>query len=479
MVIGAPLGDRQRLPGSGLVLCAVVCLTCAVLSIAVILSAKIGLALCVLTAIGVVGLACATPRGVRFLAGLLVASTFVTRFKFDVLGLHFRPEDGVVLATLLALIFSSIRQKRLGNVVADRTTVLLALFVLWLGVVSITEAPEPQRSLAIVGWLALDMLILFVLVAAYESSSQLEDAGVKWACLAFAIADVLYVVGPHIGFGVQPEPGSSTHAAYGLSYEANILASTAAMWLFIAMTSPKARVIWTYRLLVPLAFVTLIVSFTRAADVALLVGLLVWAMVEGGRARRVLFMRLGILLVGATLILSVLPTFRSQVTHRLSQITELQTGTGRDRLKTSAEALNDLASPPSWLFGLGANSFGQRHHLFTRPEEAVSGYLGVLPLQLLYEGGVVALILLAAMFAAIQPTRLRFRGRAFGLVAIYLIASVTTSPFWLGSTWVIVALAILARGQRQPRDDDVSRTASRPIHPNLQPHPSFATRLAP
>jgi hypothetical protein len=461
MVVGDPFHRRRRLSRSSIVLFAVVCVTCVILAIAVFVSPKIGYALCALAAIGVLGFLCATPSGVRFLAGLLVASTFVTRFKFDILGLHFRPEDGVVLAALLALVVSRIRQKPLGNVVADRTTVLLALFVLWLGVVSIVAAPEPQRSLAIVGWLALDMLILFVLVAAYENTSQLEDVGVKWACVAFAIADLLYIVGPHIGFGVQPEPGSSTHAAYGLSYEANILASTAAMWLFIAMTSPKARTVRSYRLLVPLAFVTLIVSFTRAADVALVVGLLVWAMMEGGHARRVVLTRLGVLLVGATLILSVLPSFRAQVTHRLSQITEIQTGTGRDRLKTSAEALNDLASPPSWLFGLGANSFGQRHHLFTRPEEAVSGYLGVLPLQLLYEGGVVALILLAAMFAAIQPARLRHRGRAFGLVIIYLIASVTTSPFWLGSTWVIVALAILARGQRQPRDVHVEHISER------------------
>ncbi len=441
------------------------CVTCVTLGIAVFASLKIGYALCALAAIGVVGFLCATPSGVRFLAGLLVASTFVSRFKFAVLGLHFRLEDGVVLAALLALMISRTRQKPLGNVVADRTTVLLAMFVLWLGVVSIAQAPDPQRSLAIVGWLALDVLILVVLVAAFEGSSQLEDAGVKWACLAFAIADVLYVIGPHIGFGVQPEPGSGTHAAYGLSYEANILASTAAMWLFIAMTSPKSRAVRTYRLLIPLAFVTLIVSFTRAADVALAVGLLIWATLEGGRARRVLFLRLGVLLVGAALILSALPAFRSQVTHRLSQVTEIQTGTGRDRIKASAEALNDLSSPASWLFGLGANSFGQRHRLFTRPEEEVSGYLGVLPLQLLYEGGVVALFLLAALFAYIRPTRLRHRGRAFGLVAIYLIASVTTSPFWLGSTWVIVALAVLARRQTQPQEDSLRLRAS----PLLQP----------
>ena len=374
MIRPSPLRSR-------VVLCAVMCVTCVTLGIAVFASLKIGYALCALAAIGVVGFLCATPSGVRFLAGLLVASTFVSRFKFAVLGLHFRLEDGVVLAALLALMISRTRQKPLGNVVADRTTVLLAMFVLWLGVVSIAQAPDPQRSLAIVGWLALDVLILVVLVAAFEGSSQLEDAGVKWACLAFAIADVLYVIGPHIGFGVQPEPGSGTHAAYGLSYEANILASTAAMWLFIAMTSPKSRAVRTYRLLIPLAFVTLIVSFTRAADVALAVGLLIWATLEGGRARRVLFLRLGVLLVGAALILSALPAFRSQVTHRLSQVTEIQTGTGRDRIKASAEALNDLSSPASWLFGLGANSFGQRHRLFTRPEEEVSGYLGVLPLQ--------------------------------------------------------------------------------------------------
>ncbi len=318
-----------------------------------------------------------------------------------------------MLAVLLALVVSRIRRKPLGSVVTARTTLLLSLFVLWLGVVSIIASPEPQRSLAIIGWLTLDMLILVVLVAAYRDTSQLEDVGVKWACLAFAIADVLYIVGPHIGFGVQSEPGSGTKAAYGLSYEANILASTAAMWLFIAMTSPKSRTVWTYRLLVPLAFVTLIVSFTRAADVGLVAGLLVWAILEGGRARKVLFIRLGILLVAATLTLSAIPGFGGQVINRLSQAVNLQSSTARVRVTTSSQALNDLASPSGWLFGLGANSFGQRHRDFTRTEEVVSGYLGVLPLQIIYEGGAVALILLVAMFVAVRPARLRHRGRAF------------------------------------------------------------------
>ncbi len=404
---------------------------------------KIGLAMCAFVALVVLGIICATQTGVRFLVSALVASTFVTRFKFEAVGLHFRPEDGLVLSALVALALYHNPQENLGRTFSRPPIVLLGFYVLWTVVISIAMSPKPQASLAIAGWLALDLGILVVLVTGFNSASELEEVGAKWACVAFAFADVLYFIGNHIGFGVQIDSVTHAKSAYGLSYEANLLAGTAAIWLFLAISSPNVRTHRSYKLLLPFGFLALIVSFTRAADVALIAGLIVWGFLEGYRARQMLIRRLGILLVVGAFLLVAVPSLGAPVVKKLDQITNIYGSTGGDRVTTSSEALKDLGDF-NWILGLGANSFGQRHLSFTRPDQNVAGYLSVLPLALVYDGGIVAIILLGSAFLTLQPWRLRFPARALGLVVVYVVASLTTSPFWLGSTWLIVALAVLA-----------------------------------
>jgi hypothetical protein len=409
---------------------------------------KIGLAACALVAIVLLGILCATPAGVRFILSALVASTFVTRFKFQALGLHFRPEDGLVLAALVALMLCHKPPGRLSNSAARMPIVILCLYVAWTLAISLIMSPKPAASLSVTGWLALDVAILVVLITGFKSASALEEVGVKWACVAFACADVLYFIGNRIGFGIQIDTVTHSKSAYGLSYEANLLASTAAIWLFLAISSPKVRTHWTYKLLLPVGFFALIASFTRAADAALIAGLGVWGLLEGYRARQMLFRRLGILLVAASLLLIAVPSLGSPVAKKLGQLTNVDGTTGKVRVTTSSEALKDMADF-NWVLGLGANSFGQRHLDYTRPDQDVSGYLGVLPLELVYDGGIVAILLLLYAFFTLRPFRLASPARALGLLVVYVVASLATSPFWLGSTWVIVALGVLAARRRE------------------------------
>jgi hypothetical protein len=432
------------------VLAPVLCtLIAGIAGVAVGISPHAALGLSAIAAIGALGLACASPAGIRFLLTALILSTFVTRFKFDVLGFHFRPENGLVLAAAVALVASSRSSHRLGAAARRAPVALLGLYVVWTGIVSAFIPPQPRASLAITGWLALDWLTLCVLVAGFTSADEIEEMGTKWACVAFAVADLLYFVGPRLGYGVQKETVTGANAAYGLSYEANILGSTAAIWLFLAISSPKGLSTWSRRLILPLGLFALIVSFTRAADVALAAGLAVWALLEGYRARRVLVRRLGPMLVAATLLLAAIPSIGGPVLSKLTQVASVQSSTGAVRVAASAQALGDLAHF-NWVVGLGANSFGQRHTDATLPGQDVSGYLGVLPLELLYGEGVIGIACLCVAFLAIRPWRLKRPARALGLVVVYVVASLATSPFWFASSWLIMALALLAERAPTP-----------------------------
>jgi hypothetical protein len=440
---------RVELDRRQLVAPALIALAAAIGGVGVSLGPHVAVGLAAVAAIAAIGLACANPAGLRILLGALVVATFVTRWKFDVLSFHFRPENAVVLAGIIALVASETRDARLSAVVTRPPVILLGLYVAWTGVVSLLIPPDPRASLAITGWLVLDWLTLCLLVASFPSADAIEDIGTKWACVAFGVADLLYLFGAGIGYGVQKEVITGANAAYGLSYEANILGSTAAIWLFLTLTSPKGISTWSRRLVLPLGFLALILSFTRGADVALVAGLLLWGLLEGYRARRALFRRFGCLLAAAIVFLFAVPSLGAPVLSKLTQVVNVRSSTGAVRVDTSAQALTDLAHF-NWVVGLGANSFGQRHPDLTRPGQNINGYLGVLPLELLYGSGVVGVSLIVFAFVAIRPWRLRRPARAFGLVVVYVIASLATSPFWFASSWLVIALALLAERAPNP-----------------------------
>jgi hypothetical protein len=408
-------------------------------------SVRIGLALGGAAALGAVGFLCATDSGIRVLAVALVASTFVTRFKFAAGGVHFRPEDFLALAGLVAVVSrTGSGNSTVRHALSHSTVRYLGLYVLWSVLGSLLFSPSALSSLKICGWLVLDLIILVVVVTAF-SSEAIEDTATKCAVFAFIAAGVLYVVGTHIGFGVQLAQSTSygTKSAYGLSYEANILGSTAAIWVFLGVTRGNTRLIsdrWR-TLLVATGLVALILSYTRAAVAGLVLALLVWAMVAGYGATTTLVRRLGAFLVLIAIVLALVPSVGGPVYKKLSQVTNLASPTGVTRVGTTKKALSDL-DHGGWLFGLGLNSYGQRHLDPTRPNQDIAGYIGAFPIEVLYDGGVIGLGLLVAALLATKPWRSRRPARAAGALVVFLVGSLATSPFWLGSTWVLIALAI-------------------------------------
>lgn len=378
-------------------------------------------------------------RGLLACGFLLVAATFVTRFRYEVGGFGFRVEHAV-LAIVALTVLQTGRLKLALRFATRPAFLLLGAYVLWLGFVSVMFAPAPASSLGIVGWLGMDWLMAVLIAAIFvERTNTLERLGLVAASGAFVVALGLWFGG---GFGLQTEYVTGQRSLYGLSYEANLLGSTAAIWVLLAVTS-SVGFKWVRYLAVTVGTVVLLLSYTRAAALGLVVGLFVVAL--GQRRLRMRVVRAAVALAAAVaVLLAVSPQTFRPVVDKLSQIGAVNESTGARRTGAVELARQDLANEPLHLLtGFGANSFGQRHFDPSRPGERIPAYLPVFPVEVLYSGGIVSLFLLGGAFLNLLPRRRK--ARSLGVAAVFLVSSLATSPFWLGSTWILVGWAAASR----------------------------------
>jgi len=426
---------RQRLMG--------VCLGIA-LGWAVVEEPKLAVAL---LAVG----ACVAAQAIdlRRLVLLLIVTTFVTRFRIVVGGFHFMPEHVVLLVALVSLAMST-RLNRVAAILRSPTVLLLGLFIAWATVMSVLRAPEQTASLAIAGWLALDWLILVLVLAAVDDTKTIERVGSAAAVAAAIVAIALWVLSSAglIAFGTQNEPLTGAQALYGLSFEANILASTLAIWLFLILTGARST---RFRVTAfGLLGTALVLSLTRAAIIGLLLGLAVWAVLEGKVALRRTFRSLAAAAVAIAALSLLAPSVIAPFTTKLAAAGEFKSGTGQLRLESWTTALGDIHGSTDALLGLGLNTFGQRHLDPTVPELDRAFYLGNLPLEIFYDTGIIGVLLLTGAVVSMRPLRRKRPGRAVGLIIIFLVCSIATSTFWFGSTWLLIAMALGTRHARQP-----------------------------
>jgi O-Antigen ligase len=391
----------------------------------------------------------AQALGVRRLVLLLIVTTFVTRFRVVVGGYHFMPEHVVLLIALLSLAMST-RLDRVWAALRSPAVLLLGLFVAWGGVVSLMRAPQQSSSLAIVGWLALDWLILVLVLATVEDSTQIERVGSVAAVGAAAVAIFLWGLSSVglIAFGTQHETLTGAPAAYGLSFEANILASTLAIWLFLILTGARSTRFRVAALC--LLSCALVLSLTRAAIIGLLLGLVVWAVFEGKVARRRVLRSLAAAAVAIAALSVLAPSVSAPFTRKIAEATDFSSGTGHLRVQSWSTAVGDIHGPADVLLGLGTNTFGQRHLDPTVPELDRGYYLGNLPLEIFYDTGLVGVLLILGALATMRPLAREHPGRAAGLIVLYLVCSMATSTFWFGSTWLLIAMALRRRRTRAP-----------------------------
>jgi hypothetical protein len=439
----------------------------AIAGAATVSQTNLAVALAGALALVIIGLACANERGITFLGLALVAATFVNRFKFAAAGAHLRAEDLIVLSLLISLLLRDREREQLdrgdgpslASVASHPASLFLLAYVVWGLVASYFFSPQFGPSFRIDIWLALDWLIMVTLVSAFASSGAMFRTGWHFGVAAFVIADILYVIGPKIHFGTQLAQGalSTTNSTYGLSYESNILGSTAAVWLLLALShqglSLRRRGYGDVSWLALLATTgALVLSFTRAAIVGIAAGLLVWGVIDGGPARQRILRRVVPAVLIPVAFLALVPSLGGPVFHKFAHLLTLSSGTGAERLVTVSNALPDLRHL-NWVFGLGINSYGMRHEVSVVLGQSSTGYLGAFPLEVVYDTGAVGLMLLSGAWLSLRPWRSAQPGRAVGATVVFLVCSLTTSPFWLGCSWLLIALALAADLQRDSADN--------------------------
>jgi hypothetical protein len=372
----------------------------------------------------------------------LVVATFVTRYRIPIGGFHFLPEDFIAIGLLVHLALHG-KSSAIFRAISDRTVLLLGLYVVWQSMISLLQAPNSAMSLRVDGWLALDWLLLVAVLAAWEGPARLERIAAVATTWLAVLALVLWLAYVGIGSTLGTQGGyGSGRAAFALSWESNILASTLAVWAFVCLTSQNQRVKRTMKLGAPLALLAIGASYTRAGVIGFVTGLVIWIAWERRSATRTVMQLIAAGIVVAALVVTVAPKATQLLDSRFSTLVAFDSGTAAIRRQSVEVALGDLHGA-NVLVGHGSEAFGQFH---TSPwEPGQPWYIGELPVQLLYEGGLIGVLLLCLALASLRPFSRKHPGRAVGAIAIYLFAASATSPFWFGWTWILIALAIMTR----------------------------------
>ncbi|MDP9075270.1 MAG: O-antigen ligase family protein, partial [Actinomycetota bacterium] len=397
------------------------------------------------------------PLGVSAVVGLplatfavaLLTACQVGAWRVPIAGFHFLPEHFVVAGFVAALL---VRHRHTVIRSPAAYEVLLLAWVLWSALTSIAYSVDRARSLGVVGWQLLAWLILWGIRSWFLSEPtqgrKALQAGMAAAAVVGFGAFVLWLaaLGGLFRVGVQHDFVTGTVAARGLSYEANLFASLELCWLFLAL---RWRVVndartpeWQLAGLV----LGIVSSMTRAAWIAaiLIIAVTFFAIHDqrrraehagsGVRRRRRASRPLKWIVGAVLLVLLVAPAGR-----KFQAVFDFGSSTGAERVKTWKVAADDLTASRGWVLGRGTNSFGQRH--LSRTVAGQPDYLGNLALTVLYDTGIVGLILFGGTMVAFVLHRHLGWGRYFKLlfVTALLIVGAAASPIWFGYVWVTIA----------------------------------------
>lgn len=382
------------------------------------------------------------------IAFLVVIAVFVSRPAVQVAGFGLRLEHVVAVVCLIDLLFS--RRGRTSSMPPSvRASLALTIFWLaWVTVVSAYVAPIPRHSFAISTWIVANLITAVWVARTPELLSHILRLLCRVGMLVGFVAIAFYGVATTSGteiFGVQVDPAYGGFAAYAFSIEANVLAGLMCLVGLLALANPRGVVgRWPRTLLPILTPLVIITTHTRAALIAYLLGTIILAV--GRRASRRRSVWVGVLSAAASV--GLIATSGDTGFSKFLDMFDIDSGTGGLRLEVNSLALEEWWNSSHRMIGLGLNSFGQRHYDMSQPGKMLPGYLGNLPIQLLYDGGLVAAVCILLAAATILGAYLR--GRRFviplALVVAYLTFSVATSTLWLLETWLFVGMSWAGAG---------------------------------
>lgn len=435
------------------------------------------------------------------LIAAVVVSSFLGRYDAEIVGFRVRVEQVVplVLAGWM-LIHPALRPAFLRALRHPVPLVYLA-FVAWNVATTLIFSPSLTWSASILIWLVIDLLLLVSMMALADGAELAGRIGrlsvAPWALVGFAVYVVANLTRGQIAFGTDFDYLYEVYVARVTAIEANIYASILIFWTLLAITRRGIGrwEIAAIALSVPLG---LVASQTRTAVFSLVLGLAVFGLftvfsLRSSWRERVRRIAPALVLVGTLAVTygivaalggtepadrtlpatasppasvsappagttpSPAPTREPDPTNPEQQNkigdVDFQGGTIGFRLEVAGLAAQEMKGVNLW-FGNGTNTFGLRHEQPGTP--GVSGHIIMLPVQVLYDGGIVGLGLLIALFVTVFVCVPRPRKPvAAGLLASYLLSATLTSMFWFAITWILIAV-LLRPLTEDERDLDLS-----------------------
>ncbi|WP_037141802.1 O-antigen ligase family protein [Rhodococcoides fascians] len=369
----------------------------------------------------------------------IVLAAMWTGFMLPVAGINMRIDTLLMPAGIISALLNGYGPKVVRAV--REPVVLLMLAFIGVNVLSsVVFAVAPGESLRIVIWYASNLIILVLALACWAESRE------RLYRLLF-IGAVVNVFAGLVGWFIISSGGTwggYTDGIYGarasgIAFEANILAGICAIWLLIAITQTRKLSWITWATILVGSGVTIMTN-TRAAVVAVVVGALVYFVFRGRKSLRVVPVLISVG-IAAWAVRVFDPDTYEQIVGKLSNV-QFNNDTATYRYNVW-----DIASsePQGWsvLLGMGTNSYGQRHLDPTDLTNTKAAYIGNLPLQTYYDVGIVGVAILAVAVFLVWKRGTRYsRQRRLAILTGFLIISTACSPFFFAYFWLMIALSL-------------------------------------
>ncbi len=408
---------------------------------------------------------------------LVMALPFLTIFNGMPLsfgGTALRVDQLAASALVIPLVASILAGQR--RLTMDSTSWLLTALLAMNVAASVVNSPARSYSLMQCLNLMSAWVIYLVLLNSLETREALARAFTRslWgAMLAAAIgisAFALGLAGLHVG-GAEVSQSAAEHlsmayGSYGTMVEPNIFGSFTGAFLVVSIgmlaVAPRVPAVaartGVFRATAALCSMGLVLSFTRAAWLGAIVGILFFVALGrrtlGIRASRLLKpMAIGVAVVLALLVLP--GTAGDFFRFKLFNIVNLESRTGESRLLTAALALQQSIEHP--IIGYGTFTFAPlvaQGSDFSQFEGWRSIWIGNFVLLALHDTGVIGLALWVALLWSIVARAVRTlrtlvatdpenAARILALtaaVASMLISFLATTGFSLGYPWLLIGL---------------------------------------
>lgn len=422
------------------------------------------------------------------LIAAVVVSSFLGRYDAEIVGFRVRVEQVVPLLLAGWMLVHPVLRGASFRALRHPVPLVYAAFVVWNVVTTLLFSPSLTWSASILIWLVIDLLLLVSMMALAEGADLAARLGrlsvAPWALVGFAAYAVANLTRGQVALGTDFDYLYEVYVARVTAIEANIYASILIFWTLLTITR-RGIGRWEIAAVAVAVPLGLVASQTRTAVFSLVLGLGIFAVFtvfslrSSWRERITRILPAGILI--ATLVVtygiiaamggtapadrtlpataspsasvstsptgttpSPAPTREPDPTNPEQQNkigdVDFVGGTIGFRLEVAGLAAQEMKGINLWL-GNGTNTFGLRHEQPGTP--GISGHIIMLPVQVLYDGGIVGLGVLVLFFVTVFVCVPRERKPvAAGLLASYLLSATLTSMFWFAVTWILIAVLL-------------------------------------